>query len=98
MGQVSWRVDDELLERVRDAAREHGWSLNLYVTRVMDAATDREHAASGTERARERLSRAGLLAEAAPPVRRPGRAAVRRAGKAAAGGSSVADLVSQGRG
>lgn len=98
MGQVSWRVDDDLLVRVREAAREHGWSLNMYVTKVMDAATDPEHAASGTERVRERLARAGLLAEPSPPVRRPGRAAVRRAGKAAGGGTALSDLVSDGRG
>jgi hypothetical protein len=97
MGQVSWRADDELLARVRAAAQEHGWSLNMFVTRVMDAATDPEHAPPGAERIRERLARAGLLAEAGPPVVRPAKAAVRRAGKAAAGGTTLAELVSAGR-
>lgn len=98
MGQMSWRVDDDLLERVRQAAHEHGWSLNFYVTRVLDAATDPENAPSGTERLRERLGRAGLLAQSGPVVQRPPRSAVRRAAKAAGRGTAASDIVSSDRG
>lgn len=98
MGQVSWRADDGLVDRVREAAEAHGWSVNRYMTNVLDAATDPENAPSGTERLRERLARAGLLVDSGPPVERPPAAAVRRAGKAAGRGTTVADLVSEGRG
>ncbi|HZO68494.1 MAG TPA: toxin-antitoxin system HicB family antitoxin [Kribbellaceae bacterium] len=98
MGQMSWRVDDELLERVRQAAREHGWSLNLYVTKVLDAASDPDNAPSGTERLRERLARAGLLADSGPSAERPPRSAVRRAAKAAGRGTAVSDVVASERG
>jgi hypothetical protein len=96
MAQMSWRVDDELLERVRQAARERGWS--LYVTKVLDAATDPDNAPSGTERLRERLTRAGLLADSGPSAERPPRSAVRRAAKAAGRGTAVSDVVASERG
>jgi hypothetical protein len=97
MGQVSWRMSDELLERVRETARAYGWSVNMYVTTVMDAATDPAHAGSETERIRERLDRAGLLAVPGPPVRRPPRAAVQRSAKAAATGTPLSELLSADR-
>jgi len=97
MGQLSWRASDQLLERVRDAAAQAGWSMNEYVTRVLDAATDPENAADETERIRERLSRAGLLAPPGSPRRRPARAQVARARRAAGSGTPLAQIVSDDR-
>lgn len=95
--QVTWRADDELVDRVRHAARAWGWSVNEYVTRVLDAATDPAHAADDTERLRERLSRAGLLAAPGAPRTRPPHAAVQRARRAASDGTPLSDFVHRGR-
>ncbi|WP_113696200.1 transcriptional regulator [Amycolatopsis albispora] len=50
------------------------------------------------ERLRERLARAGLLATAGQPRRRPDADAVAAAGREAVAGTSMADLVGEGRG
>ena len=42
MAQVTWRAPDELVARVRHAAEQRGSSINEFVTRVLDAATDPE--------------------------------------------------------
>lgn len=97
MGQVSWRVDDELLDRVRHVARAWGWSVNEYVTRVMEAATDPSYAGEAAEQVRERLSQAGLLAAAGAPRVRPSSAAVAKARRAAARGTSLSEHVRDGR-
>lgn len=65
MGQVTWRADDALIRRAKDVAAEQGRSLNDYLTRVVDAATDPDLASTDARRIRERLARAGLLAEPA---------------------------------
>ena len=65
MAQVSWRADDELVERVRQVASWSGRSLNEYLTVVLSAATDPELAGSEADAVRERLALAGLLEEAA---------------------------------
>lgn len=90
-------MQDELLERVRQTALAYGWSVNMYVTKVMDAATDPDHASSETERIRERLDRAGLLAVPGPPAQRPPKAALRRAAKVAATGTPVSKLLTSDR-
>ena len=71
--------------------------MNDYVTAVLDAATDPALAGSEAERLRERLARAGLLVDPGPPRVRPSPEAVRKAGAAAASGTSLAEIVSQGR-
>ena len=98
MVQMSWRADDELVERVRRAARRSDRSLNEYVTLVLAAATDPATAGSEVETIRERLALAGLIDAAPPrPVRRPSKTAVAAAGRRAAGGTPLDELVSSGR-
>lgn len=94
---MTWRAPDELLARVRRAAERHGRSMNDYVTAVLDAATDPELADDEMGRVRERLDRAGLLAPAGRPRRRPPGDAVNRARAAAGQGAGLSDLVREGR-
>ncbi len=98
MTQVTWRAPDELVERTRQAAAREGRSLNDYLTRLAQAATDPELAGSDAERIRERLSLAGLLAPAGPPARSPDPAAVARARRRAGRGTPLSDLVAEERG
>jgi hypothetical protein len=94
---MTWRLDDELYDRVRHAARAWGWSVNEYVTRVMDAATDPSNAEGEVEQLRERLSRAGLLVASSETRERPDPKAVARARKAAGRGVPLSQLVGEGR-
>ncbi|WP_142000474.1 Arc family DNA-binding protein [Amycolatopsis cihanbeyliensis] len=96
--QVTWRAPDELVERVRQVAEQEGRSMNEYLTFVLDAATNPETAGDERQRLRERLTRAGLLASPGAPRERPDPEAVARAGRAAASGTPLSDLVSEGRG
>jgi hypothetical protein len=98
MAQVTWRTPDELLERVRHAANSSGRSVNEWITRVLDAATDPELSGSDADRVRERLARAGLLAEpSSRRVTRPPAEALDDARRAAGQGTPLSDLVSEGR-
>ena len=95
---MTWRGPDELLERVRAQAREHGRSLNEWVTLVLDAASDPSTAGTDAERLRERLARAGLLETAATQMtRRPTTRQVAEARAAAGRGTSLADIVAADR-
>jgi hypothetical protein len=99
MAQVTWRASTDLVDRVRDEAARQGRSLNDYLTRLAEAATDPDLADSDQQRLRERLAQAGLLAP--PPGqrrRRPDPAAVARARRRAGRGTPVSDLVSEDRG
>ncbi len=96
--QVTWRATEELIERVRAAAAEANYSLNQFMTLVLDAATDPEHAGSDTERIRERLARAGLLAQTGVPRSRPDPDLLAQARAAAATSTSGAELISEDRG
>jgi hypothetical protein len=99
MPQVTWRTDDDLLARVRHAAASSGRSVNEWITRVLDAATDPDLADSDFDRVRERLSRAGLLEEPSTrSVTRPPAEAVADARRAAAQGTPLSKLVIDGRG
>jgi hypothetical protein len=98
MTQVTWRAPDELVERVRQAAAKEGRSLNEYLTRLARAATDPALAGSDLEQLRERLARAGLLAPTEVPRQRPDTDAVAQARRRAGHGTSLADLVIEGRG
>ena len=98
MSQVSWRADDDLVERVKFAAASSGRSMNEFITVVLDVATDPRRGGTEAERIRERLHQAGLLARPRRNAsRRPSRAAVAAAGRRAASGVSLADLVIEGR-
>lgn len=98
MKQLTLRAPEALLERVRIAAREQDLSTNEYVSRVLDAATNPDLATSESERLRQRLSAAGLLLTRHDPVaERPPESAVAAARRAAAGGTALSTLVSEGR-
>ena len=100
MGQVSWRAPDELVERVRHAATQAGSSVNSWISRVLDAATDPDLSGSEADRVRERLARAGLLAEPSTmiPAEHPDPAAVAAARAKAGQGMPLSQLVIDGRG
>ena len=98
MAQLTIRVPDELVARVRSAASRNATSLNAYVAWVLDAATDPELADNEAARLRERLRRAGVLVEALPGDHVPPPADRVAAARAAAGrGTPLSDLVAQGR-
>ncbi len=98
MGQVSWRADDKLVARVKRVAGTHQMSMNEYVTRVLDVATDPSRASSAEQQLRERLMSAGLLVVPKRIGRnRPSRAAIKAAGERAKLGTPLSDLVSEGR-
>jgi uncharacterized protein (DUF1778 family) len=98
MTQVTWRAPEELVEHVRAVAAQEGRSLNDFLTRLARAATDPELAGDDVVRLRERLARAGLLvATGGPPRPRPDPDTVAAARRRAGSGTSVADLVSEGR-
>lgn len=97
MSQLTLRVSDVLARRLKDAAAAQGRSLNAWATDVLSAAVDPDLAGDEVERLRERLRRAGLLVPVGAPRRRPPRADVERARAAAGKGTSLADLVAEGR-
>ena len=98
MAQVSWRADDEIVDRVRQAAARSSRSLNEYITVVLSAATDPAFSGSEADAVRERLALAGLLEEStAAPARRPSERAVIKAGQRAASGTPLDKLISSGR-
>jgi uncharacterized protein (DUF1778 family) len=97
MKQVTWRAPDELVARVRRAAQLRGSSINEFLTRVLDAATDPELADDESIRIRERLAAAGLLAPTGPPRPRPAEDDLIRARRRAGQGHPLADLVSDDR-
>lgn len=99
MTQITWRAPDELADRVRRMAARNDRSVNDFITRVLDAATNPELAGTEADQVRERLERAGILASV-PPQRgrqRPGGDAVARARRAAGRGTPLTDLVSRDR-
>ena len=98
MKQVTWRAPEQLVESLQQVARQRGQSLNEYLTQLARAATDPEHAENDTERLRERLARAGLLAPAGRLRRRPDANAVTRARREAGSGTRLSDVVDEQRG
>lgn len=99
MTQITWRAPDELADRVRLMAARNHRSVNDFITRVLDAATNPDLAGTEAEQVRERLARAGILASVPPQKgrRRPDDAALARARRAAGRGTPLADLVSRDR-
>jgi hypothetical protein len=71
--------------------------LNDYVTTVLDAATNPDLAGDQADQVRERLARAGLLVREGERRERPDREALARARRAAGSGTSLSDLVADGR-
>ena len=98
MGQMNVRASDALLDELRRQARDAGMSLNGWVVRVLEAAVDPNLAGNDVERVRERLARAGILADLpAPPGPPPDPAEVRAAWERAGRGTPFSQLVSEGR-
>lgn len=98
MAQMTIRVPDELLERVRRAAEDTDQSMNEYVATTLRARVDPDLAGTEVDRIRERLAHADLLAEGGPShARHPDPDALARARAAAGRGTSGSDLVSEGR-
>jgi hypothetical protein len=93
MGQMTWRMSDQLLGRVRKAAKREGRSMNDFVTAVLEAATNPELAGDERERLRERLAAAGLLVPPGPPRERPDAAAVAKARREAGRGTPLREYV-----
>lgn len=98
MQQVTWRAPDDLVDRVRSVASRHGQSMNEFLTRVLDAATDPDLGGTDAQRIRERLAQAGLLAPAGTPRARPDGQQLARARHAAGTGTRLADIVARDRG
>jgi plasmid stability protein len=98
MFQLTLRVPDDLIGRVKDAAHEQGRSVNGWATDVLRAAVDPELAGEEAARVRERLARAGLLVTGTPHSRpRPDPEAVARARAAAGQGTPLAEIVAEDR-
>lgn len=63
MAQITVRLDDELADAAKRVAAQEGVSLNGWMVMVVRLATDPDNEPTGIERTRERLRRAGILAE-----------------------------------
>ena len=97
MAQLTIRTSEELLDRIRTAAASRGGSMNDFVTRVLDVATDPDLNTDETDRVRERLAHAGLLVTHKAPRCRPAGQAVAAARAAAGAGRPMSDLIGDGR-
>ena len=99
MTQITIRSSEELIERVKAAARGDGRSMNEWVIFVLEAATNPAPINDKTDRLLERLRQAGVLHG---PTRRPGprpsSAAVAKASTYNSGGTLLSDLVTEDRG
>lgn len=98
MTQLTLRIDEELAHLLKRVAAAHGRSVNAYAGAVLRAAVDPDLAGDESERVRERLARAGLLADVTP-VAGPGPDAkvLERARQAAGRGRPLSEFVSEGR-
>ncbi len=99
MKQISLRLPDQLADSLKREAADRGTSVNSFAATALQVAVDPEFSGDEAERLRGRLRRAGLLwtpdgAAPAPPTREE----VERARAAAAGGTPLSQLVSEGRG
>lgn len=99
MKQFSVRLSDERGRAVRRLASARGRSINQTFEDLVAAATDPGLAGGELEALRERLSLAGLVFDvsALPDIRTPTDDELARARAAAGRGTTLAELVSEGR-
>jgi hypothetical protein len=98
--QLTLRVDERLARDLKRVAAQRGLSLNAFAAQTLAAAIDPETADSDMQRTRERLARAGILADTGPPVDYeplPEEEFERLARKAGSRGPTGAELVSMDR-
>lgn len=94
MQQITWRAPDALAASLKTQASHLQMSMNEYLTRIVQAATDPALAESLVEEIRARLRLAGLLAEApAPPAAMPDAETAAAARRRAGSGTSLSDIV-----
>ncbi len=100
MRQLTLRIPDQLADDLKAAAEWEARSVNALAVEVLTAALDPDAAGDEFERHRERLRRAGLLLEWEPDPTGvpPSEEETARARAAMAGGRTLSDLVSEGRG
>ena len=99
MTQVTLRLPEDLVARLKLAAQTRGQSLNSWATLVLAAAVDPTLAGDAAEQLRERLAGAGLLASLERRSRsQPEVDRVARARAAAGRGRALSDLVTEDRG
>ena len=98
MKQVTWRADKELVARVKVRAQEQQVSMNEFLTRVAQAATDPSNTSSAVEEIRSRLRLAGLLSDfQVPDLEPPDEEAVAEARKRAGQGTPLSEIVRDNR-
>ena len=97
--QLNIRIPERLAADLKRAAADQGRSVNALATDGLRALVDPDFAGDEADRIRERLRRAGLLAQPEPmPGAPPDPAAVEQARQDADQGSPLSDYVSEGRG
>ena len=97
MRQLTLRVDDALVGRLKQVAAERNESVNSYAEAVLSAAVDPELAGDEVERLRERLARAGVLMTSDRDVRRPPERELAKARKTAGRGKSLSHYLTEGK-
>lgn len=99
MAQLTLRIDDELAHQLKEKAKAEGRSVNAMATFLIQALVDPALAGDEAERLRERLRRAGILAEFPRLNRlRQDPEVLARARAAAGKGTPLSDIVSRDRG
>ncbi|WP_419554372.1 transcriptional regulator [Candidatus Poriferisodalis sp.] len=94
MQQITWRADEELVARVKMSAQDQRISMNEYLTRIVQAATDPSLSSNAIEEIRSRLRLAGLLSDfEARDIVRPDDDAVAAARQRAGQGTPLSELV-----
>lgn len=98
MSQMTWRAPEELIRDVERVAAQRGPSVDEFVTQLVLAATDPQHAADLDDRIRERRARSGLLAPSAPgPAPAVDPDAVAAARREAGQGTALSQVLGEGR-
>lgn len=99
MKQLTLRVDEALAADLKSEAARRGESVNTFAAKGLTALVDPDAAGDDVAAMRERLRRAGLLAEMTPThVQRPTEAEMKRARDDARRGRPLSDYVIEGRG